>query len=65
MNFINMNRNYRNCYSILGFVNSIFTEFMKATEETHPFSIDYTSIDSTRNDEEEKNNEGRAYRAGY
>ncbi|WP_353894493.1 UvrD-helicase domain-containing protein [Proteinivorax hydrogeniformans] len=52
--YINMNRNYRNCHSIIGFVNAIFSEVMRESEDNAPYSINYSPLVSNRDDKEEQ-----------
>lgn len=54
--FINMSTNYRTCASIIQFVNLSFREIMGGEEAISnlPYKINYTTINSHRNGEEEQ-----------
>lgn len=51
--FIDMGRNYRNCDSIIQFVNELFKVFMIKDSSTMAYGIDYKPLISNRKEEKE------------
>ncbi len=49
--FIDMGKNYRNCDSIIQFVNELFKGLMVKTPDTMGFGINYNPLISNRNEE--------------
>lgn len=52
--YIDMGKNYRNCDSIIQFVNELFTGLLVRSEKSLSFGIDYKPLISNRTEELEK-----------